>query len=65
VFKKNIMPEKQKKKFHNYSTDYSADSVFMTTLLKPTAQKPLLQPYNIVEEDMSPSSAANMGTSQA
>jgi hypothetical protein len=37
VFKKNIMPEKPKKKYHNYSTDYSADSVFMTSLLKPSA----------------------------
>jgi hypothetical protein len=37
VFKKNIMPEKPKKKYHNNSTDYSADSVFMTSLLKPSA----------------------------
>lgn len=32
VFKKNALA--QKKKTHNLSTDYTTDSVFMTSLLK-------------------------------
>lgn len=37
VFKKNALA--QKKKTHNLSTDYTTDSVFMTSLLKNSNQK--------------------------
>ncbi len=41
VFKKNRLV--QRKKNQNYSTDYAADSVFMTSLLKNSNQKQVLQ----------------------